>query len=280
MIITWMDVLSVLRKIADISLVWLVFYFIIKNIRYNVKLSLLFKGVIIIIALKILSDWLGFVTIGMLLEYVIQWGPIALIIVFQPEIRNILEQLGRNQLLGRHKVLTVDEREHLVYEMINAIDYLRKERIGALIVLERDISLGNYIDKAKKLYADLSSDLLIAIFYEGNPLHDGGVIIQGDRITCAGAVFPTSSSPKLNRRLGTRHRAALGLAEETDAICIVVSEETGRVSIALKGEMLYNLTLDDVRMLLIDELKPKQDADLDDDEDEEVVEEEKYEEDR
>ncbi len=280
MLITWTDVLTVLRKIVDISLVWFIFYFIIKNIRNNVKLSLIFKGLLIIIVLKIISDYAHFVTVGYLLDYIIQWGPIALIVIFQPEIRTILEQLGRNQLLGRHKVLTVDEREHMVYELVNAIDYLRKERIGALIVIERDISLGNYIDKAKKLYADLSSDLLIAIFYEGNPLHDGGVIIQGDRITCAGAVFPTSSSPKLNRRLGTRHRAALGLAEESDAICIVVSEETGRVSIALKGEMLYNLTLDDVRMLLIDELKPKQDADIDDDEDEEVVEEEKYEEDR
>ena len=279
MLITWTDVLTVLRKIIDISLVWFIFYFIIKNIRNNVKLSLIFKGLLIIIILKIISDFAHFVTVGYLLDYIIQWGPIALIVIFQPEIRTILEQLGRNQLLGRHKVLTVDEREHMVYELINAIDYLRKERIGALIVLERDISLGNYIDKAKKLYADLSSDLLIAIFYEGNPLHDGGVIIQGDRITCAGAVFPTSSSPKLNRRLGTRHRAALGLAEETDAICIVVSEETGRVSIALKGEMLYNLTLDDVRMLLIDELRPKQDDDVED-EDEEVVEEEIYEKDR
>ena len=221
------------------------------------------------------SDWLGFTTIAVLLDYVIQWGPIALIIIFQPEIRTILEQLGRTQLLGRHKTLTVDEREHLVYEIVNAVDYMRKERIGALIVLERDISLGNYIEKAKKIYADLSSDLLIAIFYEGNPLHDGGVIIQGDRITCAGAVFPTSSSPKLNRRLGTRHRAALGLSEETDAISIVVSEETGRVSIALKGEMLYNLTLDDVRMMLIDELRPKHDVDLDE---EEIDEEEIYEE--
>ena len=262
MSITLSDLLSLVRNIADISLVWLIFYFILKNIKNNVKLSLIFKGVAFIIILKFVSDFCGFITIGVLLEYVIQWGPIALIVIFQPEIRNILEQLGRSQLLGRHKVLTVDEREHMVYEMVNAIDYLRKERIGALIVIERDISLGNYIDKAKKLYADLSSDLLIAIFYEGNPSHDGGVIIQGDRITCAGAVFPTSSSPKLNRRLGTRHRAALGLAEETDAICIVVSEETGRVSIAVKGEMLYNLTLDDVRMMLIDELKPKQDIDL------------------
>ncbi|MEE0683156.1 MAG: diadenylate cyclase CdaA, partial [Bacilli bacterium] len=275
MTITLTDIISILRKLGDICLVWIIFYFILKNIKNNIKLSLIFKGVVFVIILSLVSDWLGFTTIAVLLDYVIQWGPIALIIIFQPEIRTILEQLGRTQLLGRHKTLTVDEREHLVYEIVNAVDYMRKERIGALIVLERDISLGNYIEKAKKIYADLSSDLLIAIFYEGNPLHDGGVIIQGDRITCAGAVFPTSSSPKLNRRLGTRHRAALGLSEETDAICIVVSEETGRVSIALKGEMLYNLTLDDVRMMLIDELRPKQDIDLDEDE---IDEEEIYEE--
>ena len=278
MLITLTDVLNVLRKLVDISLVWFIFYYILKNIRNNVKLTLIFKGVAFVIILRLISDWLGFITVGYLLDYIIQWGPVALIIIFQPEIRNILEQLGRSHLLGRHKVLTVDEREHMVYEMVNAIDYLRKERIGALIVIERDISLGNYIDKAKKLYADLSSDLLIAIFYEGNPLHDGGVIIQGDRITCAGAVFPTSNSSKINRRLGTRHRAALGVAEETDAICIVVSEETGRVSIALKGEMLYNLTIDDVRMMLIDELRPKQEVEIEDEE--EIKEEEIYEEDR
>ena len=273
MSITMTDIISIIRNIVDICLVWLIIYFILNNLKNNVKLSLLFKGVFFILLLAIVSDIFGFVTIGVLLDYIIQWGPIALIVVFQPEIRNILEQLGRSQLLGRHKVLTVDERERVVYEMVNAIDYLRKDKIGALMVIERDISLGNYIDKAKKIYADLTSDLLIAIFYEGNPLHDGGVIIQGDRITCAGAVFPTSNSPKLNKRLGTRHRAALGLAEETDAICIVVSEETGRISIALKGELLYNLTLDDVRMLLIDELKPKQDIEI-----EEEVEEDKDEE--
>ena len=278
MAINLSDILNLLRKLVDISLVWFIFYYILKNIRNNLKLSLIFKGVFFVVILKVISDKLGFITVGYLLDYIIQWGPVALIIIFQPEIRNILEQLGRSHLLGRHKVLTVDEREHMVYEMVNAIDYLRKERIGALIVIERDISLGNYIDKAKKLYADLSSDLLIAIFYEGNPLHDGGVIIQGDRITCAGAVFPTSNSAKINRRLGTRHRAALGVAEESDAICIVVSEETGRVSIALKGEMLYNLTIDDVRMMLIDELRPKQEVEIEDEE--EIKEEEIYEEDR
>ena len=274
MSITVTDIITIVRKIIDISLVWMIFYFILKNIKNNVKLSLIIKGVIIILAFKVVSDLLGLTTMKVLLEYIIQWGFVSLIIIFQPEIRNILEQLGRNQLLGRHKVLTVDEREHLVYSIVQAMDYMRKERIGALIVLERDISLGNYIDKAKKIYADLTSDLLIAIFYEGNPLHDGGVIIQGDRITCAGAVFPTSSSQKINKRLGTRHRAALGLSEETDAICLVVSEETGRMSVAIKGELYHNLTLDDIRIMLIDELRPKQDINLGD---EEMDEEEIYE---
>ena len=271
MVITFTTVITIIKKIIDVSIVWLIFYIILKNIRNSVKLTLLFKGVVFVIVVKLISDWCGFTTVGLILEYVIMYGPLALIVIFQPEIRNILEQLGRNQLLGRHKVLTVDERERLVYEIVNAMDYLRKERIGALIVIERDISLGNYIDKAKKIYADISSDLLISIFFPNNPLHDGGVIIQGNRITCAGAVFPTSSNSKLNKRLGTRHRAALGIAEETDAISLVVSEETGRLSIAVKGELFYNLSLDDVRMMLIDELRPKSDSDYEEDLDEEEI---------
>ena len=252
------SIITIIKKIMDISLVWLAFYYILKNIRNNVKLTLLFKGVGIILILKIVSDLIGLTTIGLLLEYVIMWGPLALIIIFQPEIRNVLEQIGKTQLLGRHKILTVDERERLVYELVTAVEYLRKARIGALIVLERDISLANYIEKGKKVYADLSSDLLISIFFPNNPLHDGGVIIQGNRISCAGAVFPTSNSSKVNKKFGTRHRAALGITEESDAISVIVSEETGRISIAVKGELFYNLSLDDVRMMLIDELRPKQ----------------------
>ncbi|MDD6879405.1 MAG: diadenylate cyclase CdaA [bacterium] len=271
MSITIESILSIINKIVDILLVWIIFYYILKSIRNNVKLTLIFKGVIIIIALKILSNVFNFVTIGLLLEYIIMWGPLALIIVFQPEIRTVLEQLGRSQLLGRHKVLTVDERERLVYEIIQTMDYLRKAHIGGLIVIERDVSLRDYIEKAKKIYGDISSELLISIFFPNNPLHDGAVIIQGDKISCAGAVFPTSNNLKSNRRLGTRHRAALGIAEETDCISLVVSEETGRFSIAVKGELFYNLTIDDIRMMLIDELRPKQDI-------EEVEEEETYEE--
>mgnify|MGYP002627208188 CR=1 FL=1 len=199
------------------------------------------------VILKVASDIFNLVTIGWLLEYIIMWGPLAIIIIFQPEIRSVLEQLGRSQLLGRHKVLTVDERENLIYEIVQAMDYLRKAKIGALIVIERDVSLSDYIAKAKKIYGDLTSDLLIALFFPNNPMHDGGVIIQGDRITCAGVVFKTSMDSSLNKRLGTRHRAALGIAEESDAISIVVSEETGRISLAVKGELFYNLTLDDAQ---------------------------------
>ena len=250
-------IFSLAKKLIDVLLVWMILYYILKNLRKNVKMVLLFKGMLVIIVLKIFSDLLNLTTLGYLLNYVIMWGPLALIIIFQPEIRNVLEQLGRSQLLGRHKVLTVDEREKLVYEIAQAADYLRKNRIGALIVLERDNSLNDYIAKSKKLYADISSELLISIFFPNNPLHDGGVIIQGDKITSAGAVFPTSDNVRISKRLGTRHRAALGISEEMDCISLIVSEETGRLSIAIGGELFYNLSIDEVKLKLLDELRPK-----------------------
>lgn len=263
------SVLTIMQKIIDISLVWLLIYFVLKNLKNNIKMVLLFKGVLIVIIIKLLSDYLNLTTIGLLLEYVIEWGPLALIIIFQPEIRNILEHLGRKQLLGRHKILTLDEREKLVYEIMNAVDYLRKARIGALIVIERDISLNEYIQRSKAIYADISSELLISIFFPRNPLHDGGVIIQGNKITSAGAVFPISLNSKINKRLGTRHRAALGISEESDCIALVVSEETGKISIAIGGVLNYNLSIDDARMILIEELKPKKEILLDDEFEEE-----------
>lgn len=268
------SVITILQKIIDISLVWVLIYSILKGLRNNIKMVLIFKGVIMIVFVKILSDYFNLTTVGLLLEYVIMWGPLALIIIFQPEIRNILEHLGRQQILTRHRVLTMDEREKMVYEIMNAIDYLRKSRIGALIVIERDVSLNDYIERSKGIYADISSELLISIFFPRNPLHDGGVIIQGNRITSAGAVFPISLNTKINKRLGTRHRAALGISEESDAIAIVVSEETGKISIAIGGVLNYNLSIDDVRMTLVEELKPKHEVLLDDEfEDDNEVEE-------
>jgi len=266
------SVVTIIQTIIDISLVWMLIYFVLKNIKNNVKMVLLFKGVFIILIIKLASDLFNLTTVGLFLEYIIMWGPLALIIIFQPEIRNFLEHLGRKQLLGRHKILSLDEREKLVYEIMNAVDYLRKSRIGALIVIERDISLNEYIGRSKPLYADISSDLLVSIFFPRNPLHDGGVIIQGNRITSAGAVFPISINSKVNKRLGTRHRAALGISEESDAISLVVSEESGKISIAIGGVLNYNLSLDDARMILIEELKPKKEVLLDDEFDDEVKE--------
>ena len=258
------SILTILRALIDISLVWIIVYYVLKNIKNNVKMVLLFKGVLVVLIVKFISDTLNLVTIGLLLEYVIMWGPLALIIIFQPEIRSMLEHIGRKQLLGRHKVLTLDEREKLVYEVMSAVYYLRKSRIGALIVIERDISLNEYIERSKPLYADISSELLISIFFPRNPLHDGGVIIQGNKITSAGAVFPISINTKISKKLGTRHRAAVGISEESDAIAVVVSEETGKISIAIGGNLNYNLSLDDARMILIEELKPKKEILLDD----------------
>ena len=248
---------SIFTKVIDVCIVWCMVYYILKNVKNNSKLVLIVKGVLIIFVFKLLSEILDLYTVGIMLEYVFEWGPLALIVLFQPELRSFLESIGRTKLLGRHKVLTVEEREKVVYEIMDAVEYLKKNKIGALIVIERDVSLQDYISPATKVYADLTSPLLGTIFFPNSPLHDGGVIVQGDKITCAGAVFKTSMDPNLNKKLGTRHRAALGIAEESDAVALIVSEETGRISIAVDHEIHYNLSLDEFRMMLVEQLKPK-----------------------
>lgn len=263
------DITTTIRAMIDIALVWILAYAVLKNLKDNVKMVFLLKGVIILIIVKLISDYFDFRTTSVILEYILTWGILALIIIFQPEIRNALEQLGKKQIVTKHRSLTLDEREKVVYEIMNAIDYMRKAKIGGLMVIEREISLGDYIEKSKALDADISAELLISIFFPRNPLHDGGVIIQGNKITSAGAVFPISLNGKINKKLGTRHRAALGISEESDCIAIVVSEETGKISIAIEGVLNYNLSIDDARMILIEELKPKKELLLDDELDDE-----------
>ena len=258
------SIIQMIKAIVDISIIWILAYSVLKNLKNNVKMVFLLKGIIILLIVKLLSDYFDLRTTGVILEYILTWGVLALIIIFQPEIRNGLEQLGKKQIITSHRSLTMDEREKLVYELMNAIDYMRKARIGGLIVIEREISLNDYIEKSKTLMAEISSDLLVSIFFPRNPLHDGGVIIQGNKITSAGAVFPISLNGKINKKLGTRHRAALGISEESDCIAIVISEETGKISIAIDGMLNYNLSIDDARMILIEELKPKKELLLDD----------------
>ena len=247
---------EIARKLLDVLLVWGLFYFILKSLRKNMKMVMLFKGILVIIVIKLLSSWLDLVTIGYFVDYVIEWAPLALIVIFQPEIRDGLEQLGRVQFFSKRKSLSLSELERTIDEIASSADYIRKMRMGALIVIERDNSLASYASKAQKVYADVSSSLLSSIFFKNNPLHDGGVIIEGDKIICAGAVFPTSDSMAISKRLGTRHRAALGIAERTDCIALIVSEETGRMSIAMNGELVYNLSLDEVKIRLLEALAP------------------------
>lgn len=247
---------EIARKLLDVLLVWALFYFILKGLRKNMKMVMLFKGIVVIALTKLLSSWLDLVTIGYFIDYVIEWAPLALIVIFQPEIRDGLEQLGRANFFRRKKNLSLSELEKTVHEIAISVDYIRKMRMGALIVIERDNSLDNYVQKAQKVYADVSGALLSSIFFKNNPLHDGGVIIQGDKIVCAGAVFPTSDSMAISKRLGTRHRAALGISEKTDCVALIVSEETGRMSIAMNGELVYNLSLDEVKLRLLEALAP------------------------
>ena len=260
---------TIITKVIDICFVWIAFYFILKNVKNNTKMALIVKGLIIILVVKVISDLLNLYTVGVILEYAIEWGPLAIIVIFQPEIRNVLESIGRTQLLGRHKVLSTGEKEKIINEIMKAIDYFRRNKIGALIVIEREVSLQEYISNSTKIYGDISEALLESLFYPNSALHDGGVIIQGDKITCAGSVFKTSMNQNLSKKLGTRHRAALGIAEESDALALVASEETGRLSIAKDSELHYNLTNEEFRTILLDELNNKSDIFFDADDVEE-----------
>ncbi len=256
--------IDLIRKILDVLLVWGLLYFILKSLRKNVKMILLFKIILIIVIIKLLSVFLNLVTVGFLIDYIIEWVPLALIVIFQPEIRTALDNLGHVKLLGKHKTLSLNERETTVNEIIRSIDNLRRQRMGALIVIERDDSLAKYINNAQRVYAEVTSPLLTAVFFLNNPLHDGGVIIQGNQIACANALFPTSENPSVVRRLGTRHLAALGISEQSDCISIILSEETSRISLAISGKLLYNLSLDELRIKLLELLEPSKKALMED----------------
>ena len=264
---------KLISVVIDFTIVLFLAYKVFKMLK-NTRAWQLLKGIIVLVLATYISKILNLYILNYILSSVMTYGMFLLIVVFQPELRRGLEQIGStnrfSRLFGLDKDLEAKKKEN-IYRIVIAATELSKTKTGALIVIERDVSLSDYIDKAKKIYGDLTSELLIALFFPNNPMHDGGVIIQGNRISCAGAVFPTSGNSKINKRLGTRHRAALGIAEETDCIALVVSEETGRLSVAVKGELFYNLSLDDVRMMLVDELRPKQESDFDDEIDEEEI---------
>ncbi|QPC48078.1 diadenylate cyclase CdaA [Mangrovibacillus cuniculi] len=245
--------LDYMTNIIDILLVWFVIYKIIMVIKGTKAVQLL-KGIFVIIIVQTLSVFLGFDTLSAMMEQVIEWGFLAIIIIFQPELRRALEQLGRGRLFARSGNQEEEETKLIIDHIGTSISYMAKRRIGALLSIERETGLGDYIETGIPLQSKITSELLINIFIPNTPLHDGAVVLQKNQIAAAACYLPLSESAFISKELGTRHRAAIGISEVTDAITIVVSEETGAVSLTKNGELHRGLSVEDLKSLLSEEL--------------------------
>ena len=240
-------------NLLDILLVWFIIYKLFNIIRGTKAIQLL-KGIFVIVVVRSLSGLLGLNTLQWLMDQVVTWGVLAIIIIFQPEMRRALEQLGRGKLFSRNNSPEDNVQERLVEEIVKASAYMAKRRIGALISVEKETGLGDYIETGIPLEAHISSELLINIFIPNTPLHDGAVILQDNRIQAAACYLPLSESPFISKELGTRHRAAIGISEVTDCVTIVISEETGSISLTKSGELYRNLDQETFREMLLNEL--------------------------
>lgn len=236
-------------NILDILLVWFVIYKILTLIKGTKAVQLL-KGIFVIIIIRIITEYLGLTTLGWMTNQVIDYGFLAIIIIFQPELRRALEQLGRGKLFARSGMQEEEERGRLISAMTKSISYMAKRRIGALISIEKDTGLNDYIETGIQMNSDISSELLINVFIPNTPLHDGAVIIQKNRIAAAACYLPLSESPFISKELGTRHRAAIGIGEVTDAVTVIVSEETGGISLTVNGELHRDLSMEEFEQRL------------------------------
>ena len=234
--LTIQNIWSVFRVVFDIAIMWFVIYYAIKAVRNNSRTLQLFKGIIAIILVNVVAKLLGLSTVTYFTDIFINWGLLACIIIFQPEIRGLLEKIGKTNAFSRISSLLSNEKEKLVDELYDATVTLSKQKIGALIAIEQAQSLQDYIKTGIGVNAEVSKELLCSIFMTTTPLHDGAVIIRGDKVACASAYFPPTNV-NLSSRYGARHRAALGIAEVSDCLTIVVSEETSVISIAENGRI-------------------------------------------
>lgn len=225
-----------IRQLADIACVWALVYYCLKIVKNNSRTIQIFKGILLVIIVKAIATYLELNTIAAMTTSIMNWGVPAIIIIFQPEIRSILEKIGKTRVFSRIFSLTVNERENLVDELVKACAEMSKTKTGALISIEQGHSLSDFIKTGTPMNSVVSSELLCSIFQYGTPLHDGAVIIQGVKIACAAAYFPPTSR-ELPTSYGARHRAAVGISEITDSITIIVSEETGNISIAQEGKL-------------------------------------------
>lgn len=235
-LLTWQNAMGVL----DIVLVWYIVYKLIAILKGTRAIQLL-KGVLIVVLLKWGAVLLQLETIDWIMNQVIRWGVVAVIVIFQPEIRRGLEHLGKTGF--RNTDTRMDQSgESFIQEIDKAVQYMARRKIGALISIQMNDVLDEYARTGIPVGATITSQLLINIFIPNTPLHDGAVVIQDYKVSSASSYLPLSENPLISKDLGTRHRAAIGLSEVTDAITIVVSEETGGISIAHKNTLLRDLT--------------------------------------
>lgn len=233
------------RPILEILFIWALLYNIIRFFQGTRALQVL-MGLLMLAAVFNLAKWLGLHTVIWVLTKLFAVGVLAILIIFQPELRRVLARIGQNTFGGAFlkKGGTVDE-------VVQACEHLSRNRIGALFAIEREIGLKNYIESGIVLDSRISAELLISIFMPVTPIHDGGVIIVGNRVASCGCLFPLSQNMNLSRTLGTRHRAAIGLTEENDAVCVIVSEETGAISVAVHGKLTQDLDIEGLKRVLL-----------------------------
>lgn len=234
--LTLSNLWALLRSLLDILCLWAIVYYCLKIVKNNSRTIQIFKGILLIIIIKGIASVSGLHTMESIMASVMSWGVIALIVIFQPEIRSMLEKIGKTNVFSHINTLTINEKEDLVEELVKACSEMSKTKTGALISIEQGHSLSDFIKTGTAMNSVVSSELLCSIFQYGTPLHDGAVIIQGVKIACAAAYFPPTTR-ELPTSYGARHRAAVGISEITDSITIVVSEETGNISIAEGGKL-------------------------------------------
>ncbi len=221
-----------LRDALDIAIVAYVLYRVVRMFQGTLAVQML-TGIAFLMAARFVAREAGLHSVSFILDNFWSFWVLALIVLFQPELRRTLAQAGQSRILQRLFGEAGPERRHVIEEIVRAAESLAAKRIGALIVVERTTGLRHYAELGMRVDAVVSAELLGSVFLPGSPLHDGAVFIQHGRITVAGCFLPLSRNLRVARTLGTRHRAALGLAEETDAVVVVVSEETGNISLAV-----------------------------------------------
>ena len=244
-----LSTIKIITSLLDLLIVWYVLYLLITVFKGTKAIQLL-KGIVVIVIGQQISKILNLTATSKLFDIVIQWGVLALIVIFQPEIRRALEQLGRGSFLKRYTNTYSRDEEKLIQSVSKAVQYMAKRRIGALIVFEKETGLQDYIETGIPMNSDISQELLTNVFIPNTPLHDGAMIIQGSKIAVAASYLPLSDSVKISKSLGTRHRAAVGISEVSDAFTVVVSEETGDISVTFDGKLRRDISKDVFEELL------------------------------